>query len=107
MKECNKLVRHLVPEHIKGNGMKPQTKVLNDEQYKKELLNLLVEEAREVTQATDPLEFIVELADVREVIDEIIEAYGLDKADLTRATTRKVKENGSYNHRIYLTTIKE
>ena len=43
----NKLVRDNIPSIIKGNGATPITRILNEEEYKKELEKKLYEEYNE------------------------------------------------------------
>lgn len=107
MKNFNKLVRNHIPEFIKRDGQIAKTRTLSTAEYKKELLNKLIEEATEVNQATDDLERIVELADVCEVIDAIKAAYEIDSAELTRAQTRKRRERGGFDDQIFLEAISE
>ena len=47
MRTYNKLVRDKIPEIIEGNGEKPVTRILNDEEYLKELNTKLQEEVNE------------------------------------------------------------
>ena len=107
MKTCNKLVRDNIIELIKRDGHTPTFRELKQDEYLKELLVKLVEEASEVADATDDAERIVELADVLEVIDAIKIAYSIDSGDLTRAQNRKRTERGGYSKKIYLETIDE
>ena len=62
-----KLVRDKIPEIIKNNNETPITRILSNEEYKKELEKKLLEEYQEVIEATgqDRLE---ELADMLEII---------------------------------------
>lgn len=48
----NKLVRDNIPNIIKENGEVPITRILTDEEYKKELEKKLDEELQEVLEAT-------------------------------------------------------
>ena len=105
MKHINKLVRDKVLLFIEKDGHKYKSKVLNQKEYKIELLNALIEEASEVKLATDKLELTVELADVYEVLDAIKLAFDINPGDLTRAQTRKRKERGGFDNRIFLETI--
>lgn len=52
-KVYNKLVRDNIPEIIMNDGEYPVIRVLNDEEYKKELERKLLEEYKEVIEATD------------------------------------------------------
>lgn len=47
-----KLVRDKIPEIIKNNNETPITRILSDEEYKKELEKKLLEEYQEVIEAT-------------------------------------------------------
>ena len=66
----NKLVRDNIPEIIKSNGETPITRILDDEEYKKELERKLLEEYNEVLESSgdDRME---ELADMLEVMISI------------------------------------
>ena len=107
MKKFDKLVRDKVIEFITRDGHTANHRALNNNDYKEALLEKLVEEASEVKEATDDKERIVELADVIEVIDAIKVAFKIDSGDLTRAQTRKRKERGGYEKKIFLETIDE
>ena len=61
----NKLVRDNIPSIIKGNGATPITRILNEEEYKKELEKKLYEEYNEVLEASGE-DRIEELADMIE-----------------------------------------
>ena len=64
----NKLVRDKIPEIIENDGETPVVRVLNDNEYKKELEKKLKEEYEEVLLAKDKKERLEELADMLEVI---------------------------------------
>ena len=63
----NKLVRDNIPNIIKEKGEEPITRILSDEEYKKELEKKLNEEYQEVLEASGS-ERVEELADMLEVI---------------------------------------
>ena len=55
MREYNKLVRDKIPEIISNNGENPKTRILDNIEYKKELLNRLEEIAYKHDISTNKL----------------------------------------------------
>lgn len=100
----NKLVRDKIPDIIKGNGENPVIKVLNEDEYKKELEKKLYEEYNEVLSASgqDRLE---ELADMLEVIAALAKIEGKTLEDVSLIAHQKVLKRGSFNNRIYLEKV--
>ena len=100
----NKLVRDKIPDIIKSNGEKPVIKVLNEDEYKKELEKKLYEEYNEVISASgqDRLE---ELADMLEVIAALAKIEGKTLEDVSLIAHQKVLKRGSFNNRIYLEKV--
>ena len=72
-KVFNKLVRDKIPDIIKSNGENSITRVLEDEEYRKELYKKLLEETDEVIKSQNMEETLEELADVLEVLKSIAE----------------------------------
>ncbi|HEX3096003.1 MAG TPA: nucleoside triphosphate pyrophosphohydrolase, partial [Patescibacteria group bacterium] len=69
MKKYQKLVRDRILEIIEKDGVEFKSRILEDEEFKKELLKKLVEESNEVLQAINSQEDLhKEIADVWEVI---------------------------------------
>ncbi len=100
----NKLVRDKIPDIIKGNGENPVIKVLNEDEYKKELEKKFYEEYNEVISANgqDRLE---ELADMLEVIAALAKIEGKTLEDVSLIAHQKVLKRGSFNNRIYLEKV--
>lgn len=97
-----KLVRDLIPEIISRQGKNPITRVLDNEEYKKELISKLFEEVQEFQQ--DPN--IEELADIIEVFEATLEAFGFNHQELKIARDKKNGERGKFDQRIFLEEIK-
>ena len=66
-KVYNKLVRDNIPNIIKSNGEIPIIRILDNDEYKKELENKLYEEYQEVLNSSED-DRIEELADMLEII---------------------------------------
>ncbi|MGV2685705.1 hypothetical protein GNF82_15290, partial [Clostridium perfringens] len=64
----NKLVRDLIPQVIEATGKEFRTRILDEEEYKKELIIKLKEELEEYFAAESSKESLEEHADMLEVI---------------------------------------
>ena len=89
MKEYNKLVRDKIPEIIKDNGEEPIIRVLDDIEYKEELLKKLYEEYTEVIESKTKQETLEECSDVLEVLIALLEYNGYTLEDLIKCINIK------------------
>ena len=94
----NKLVRDKIPEIIRNNGDKCNTRMLDDSEYIDALNNKLLEEAREFIDSQD----IEELADLEEVILSILEFKNSSREELDEIRKNKVLKRGSFKKRVFL-----
>jgi predicted house-cleaning noncanonical NTP pyrophosphatase (MazG superfamily) len=102
-KEYNKLVRDRIPEIIRGGGSTCHVVTLSEHEYRHALLTKLVEEAAEAREAVDAADHLLtELADLYEVIDALVAAYGLDPQEVTRVRAERRAERGGFEQRICL-----
>lgn len=97
-----KLVRDFIPEIIIKQGKIPVTRIMEKEEYKKELAIKLIEEAHEFQVDKN----IEEMADIIEVFDAILKAYGFTHEQLKVVRDKKNKERGAFNKMIFLEEIK-
>lgn len=100
----NKLVRDRLPENINSmEGRKCNFKILNNDEYLKELDKKLFEETHEFIEEHS----IEELADLMEVIFAIMKDRNISIEDIENA--RKIKNNkkGSFNDKIYLIYVEQ
>ena len=95
----NKLVRDKIPEIITSHGETPVTRVLNEAEYRHELLKKLVEEATELLESNGSLE---ERADVAEVLRALDETLQVDSRELEAMRAKKAVDRGAFRDRIYL-----
>lgn len=103
MKTYNKLIRDKIPEIMEQKGLKFETIILSDKDYKNELLNKLIEEAQEVIAAkTDRSELVKELGDVLEVVDYLIIAFGLDSEEIRAVKTERKESRGGFDKKLFL-----
>jgi len=94
-----KLVRDRIPEIMRQQGKAPVIEQISGERLRLALKDKLVEEAEELRRADDITE---ELADVQEVIEALIEAYGLDKERLEAVKTNKRLMRGDFSEGQFL-----
>lgn len=99
----NKLVRDKILEIIKNNGQKSTHKILDDEDYVKELVNKLSEEVEEYKsdKNTD------ELADILEVIYALAKLHNCTPEQLEEIRAEKAKKRGGFNEKIFLIEVED
>ena len=100
----NKLVRDNIPSIIKGNGETPITRILNEEEYKKELEKKLYEEYNEVLEASGE-DRVEELADMIEVIKYLAKLEGKKLEDVIKTADEKSTKRGAFNDKIFLEKV--
>lgn len=101
-KVYDKLVRDKIPEVIEKNGETAITRILDDNEYRRELLWKLQEEVNEVMNSTSKEQLIEELADVLEVLKSIAKLENKTMADVMEAAQQKKLVKGGFEKRIYL-----
>lgn len=99
--QFNKLVRDKIVDHQIASGAKPTYHMLDSEGHKRELVNKIVEEAWEITQAP-PDEVAAEIADVQQAIDDLKEPYHVSNADVAKAQAEKNEKNGAFKKGVYI-----
>lgn len=100
-KEYDKLVRDKIPEIIQQSGLKCETLTLSESEYRQALRQKVVEEAQEVATSEEQ-NLVTELADIYEVIDAIIETYGINRELIIKEQIRRRNERGGFQKRIKL-----
>jgi predicted house-cleaning noncanonical NTP pyrophosphatase (MazG superfamily) len=102
--EFDKLVRDKIPDIIAERGERVMTERLNGEAFERALRQKLVEEAYEVLDAPDLESVVAELADVKDVVDALIEHLKTAESDtdVGEQRTEKQKRLGGFAKRIVL-----
>jgi predicted house-cleaning noncanonical NTP pyrophosphatase (MazG superfamily) len=95
----NKLVRDNIPQIISDDNQTPVTRILSDEEYRKQLLEKLVEEAQELLDADGE---IGERADVAEVLKALDTILGYTDDEVESARAAKAKKRGGFEQKIFL-----
>lgn len=97
-----KLVRDKIVDQIVSNGNKPNWRVLSDEDYIKELKNKILEEASEISKSEDSEDLVKELADVQEIVDNLLDTLKVSKKQFKEIQNKKNKKAGSFKKRLYI-----
>tara|TARA_B100000745_G_scaffold205743_1_gene136017 strand:+ start:7162 stop:7494 length:333 start_codon:yes stop_codon:yes gene_type:complete len=103
-----KLVRDNIPNIIRANGETPNVRIMNTDEYRRELLYKLIEEAEEVRQAgydPDGIEFVTELADLAEVLDAVFVEFEIKQDLLEKLREDRKSERGGFAERIFLESV--
>ena len=102
-KVYNKLIRDRIPEIIEKDGATFKTRILNEEDFKTELLKKLIEEAEEVVGAKDDnKELVKELGDILEVIDYLVRSFALDRNEIERVKAERKDSRGGFDKKLLL-----
>ncbi len=102
----NKLVRDKIPDIIEEKGEIPIVKILEKEEYKKELERKLYEEYKEVLDAKSD-DRIEELADMLEVIRALANLENKELDDILEIANSKKKKRGAFEKGIFLLKVIE
>lgn len=103
----NKLVRDLIPNIIEGTGKKFSTRILDDEEYVKELKIKSKEELNEYLEATDDESAIEELADLLEIIHALSKCHGADIESIEEVRKQKAEKRGGFKEKIFLIEVED
>lgn len=101
----NKLVRDNIIDKITNNGEIASFRILDDIEYKKELLNKLKEECNEVIDAFtygQSGDMVIELADVLEVVNYLAKTINVSMQEVNDVAMMKRFKNGGFDKKYYL-----
>ena len=101
----HKLVRDKIVQSIISVGNKPNFRKLTDKEFIQELKNKIVEESAEVPRTNDPKEVVKELADLQELIDNLLPVLGISKKKFVEIQKNKNKDRGSFKNRQYVEDV--
>lgn len=105
-KEYNKLVRDRIPEILLEAGINFKISTLSATEYRQLLRKKIIEEAQEIAEA-DAEHLLTELADLYEVLDALIETYGLSLDAILKEQKQRRIERGGFKQRIKLLWTEE
>ncbi len=103
MKTYNRLVRDKIPDIILKDHCLPTTRVLNDDEYIKELNKKLLDEVNSYLET----ENIEEMVDILEVIRAILDVKGTSYEEIEEKRIKKLKKRGGFKDKVFLEKVME
>lgn len=97
--KTNILVRNNRIKIMEDQGLFVKYSVLSDEEYLTELKKKIIEESNEVAEADDEEELKLEIADVLEVIENILEVKNIAFDEIRDLKTKKQNKIGKFDNR--------
>lgn len=102
-----KLVRDNVPKLIQCSGREYEVSILDNENFLGELRRKLIEESKEVVSSETKEEMINELADVCEIVEKLMDVYGISQKELDEKKEIKRQTNGGFDKQLFLISVTE
>lgn len=103
----NKLVRDLIPNIIEETGKNFSTRILDNDEYVKELKKKSQEELQEYLEAKDDESAIEELADLLEIIHALSKCHGADFDKVEEVRVKKAAKRGGFEDKIFLIEVED
>ncbi len=102
--EYPKLVRDNIIEIVEQRtGKKTKSRILeNDEEFLKFLLKKIEEESNELANTKDREHLAEETADIKEILDTILELNGLDWETIDKIQKEKAEKRGGFKKRVLM-----
>jgi predicted house-cleaning noncanonical NTP pyrophosphatase (MazG superfamily) len=98
----NKLCRDKIPEIIRGKGFDCEVRQTEHDEYKREIVRKVYEEASGITDRSSREHMIEEIADLVITLDALKSEFGISESDVTAAVQKSIFEKGAYADRLYL-----
>ena len=98
----NKLCRDNIPEIIKGKGFECEARQMDHDEYKRELLRKVYEEASGIVNYDDRAHMIDELVDLIITIEAVRKEFSILEEEIEIARQKNEELKGGYNKRLYL-----
>ena len=103
----NKLVRDRIPEVIEKAGKKFTTRILDNDEYIKELKNKSFEELDEYINTEKNEDAIEELADLLEIMHALAEYHGASIDKVEEVRKMKAEKRGGFKEKIFLIEVED
>ncbi len=102
-----KLIRDRIPDIIEKSGKILEIMELDHDGFLIELKKKLVEESKEVVSSETKEEMINELADVCEIVEKLMDNYGISQKELIEKKEIKRQTNGGFDKQLFLISVTE
>lgn len=98
----NKLCRDKVPDIITGKGFECDVREIDHDEYKREIVRKVFEEASGVSNHSGRSSLLKELADLVITIDAVKKEFGISDEEVREAVEKSIEDKGGYEDRLYL-----
>jgi predicted house-cleaning noncanonical NTP pyrophosphatase (MazG superfamily) len=98
----NKLCRDKIPQIIENKGFDCEVRITEHDEYKREIVRKVLEEASGVSNHVDHKHLVDELADLLITIEAVKKEFEITEAELEDAVQSSLNEKGAYDARLYL-----
>ncbi|MDR6123485.1 putative house-cleaning noncanonical NTP pyrophosphatase (MazG superfamily) [Bacillus sp. SLBN-46] len=103
----NKLVRDLIPHTIESTGKQYSTRILENDEYIKELKNKCFEELQEYVNAESDENALEEIADLLEIIHALANCHGASYDKVEEIRRKKAEKRGAFKEKIFLIEVED
>lgn len=98
----NKLCRDKVPDIIIGKGFECGVREVDHDEYKREIVRKVFEEASGVSNHLGRSSLVKELSDLVITIDAVKKEFGITEEELAEAVEKSIEDKGGYEDKLYL-----
>ena len=98
----NKLCRDKVPDIIRSKGFECDVREVDHDEYRREIIRKVFEEASGVSNHSGRSGLLKELADLLITIDEVKKEYSISDEEVQGAVEASIEDKGGYEDRLYL-----
>lgn len=103
--KVEKLIRDKIPALLESKGITVHAKAMEEQEFISKLKDKLLEQAKEVLEASNSDELCEELADVMEVVQALSKANGLSIQQIEQTRLKKREIKGGFENKIYNSSI--
>ena len=97
----NKLVRDKIPEIIEADNEHYELRVMEEDEFKRELKKKLIEESKEIVE-TKKEDLVKELADVLEIVKSIAESEDISFELVEEKQKARKEKRGGFQKKLFL-----
>ena len=98
----NKLCRDNVPSMIKAKGFECEVRKIDHDEYKREIIRKVFEEASGVSNHTGRESLLKELADLVITLNAVKKEFNISDGELDTSVEKSLADKGGYNQMLYL-----
>ncbi len=98
----NKLCRDKVADIIRAKGFECEVREVDHDEYKREIIRKVFEEASGVSNHSGRTSLLKELADLIITLDAVKKEFNISEEELTEAVETSVEDKGGYEDKLYL-----